>query len=191
VAAGFTRFKIRAFQTTFGLIVTCLEYYVTSNVKQRPDQPVQEGNWLKLKMKTLWPFESSINVYSWTSPKFPNTWVFSDTDVRRPRISLPYSPHTVTNKHCFSADINKKISRLEQITNHGVLKSETLHMLHMYVGVLGGKLCIRGLAWSTCHFVRPLVFIYALHNRTKPDKSQGGSRRLLSMRLLSWADIFT
>ena len=66
-------------------------------------------------------------------------------------------------------------------------------MLHMCVcvGVAGGKLCLRGLAWSTCHFVHLLVFMYALHNRTKPDKSQGGSRRLLSKQLLSSADIFT
>jgi hypothetical protein len=53
-------------------------------------------------------------------------------------------------------------------------------MLHMWVLAGYRKLGARGLAWSTCHFVRLLVFMLVLHNRTKLDKSQGGSRRLLS-----------
>ena len=61
-------------------------------------------------------------------------------------------------------------------------------MLHMNVCVL---------VWyetSNAYVVLPgqhvtwyvrLFFMYALHNRKKPDESQGDSRRLLSKQLLS------
>ena len=50
-------------------------------------------------------------------------------------------------------------------------------------GCVGGARCefgVRCLTWTTCHLACLLVFVYALHNRRKLDKSQGGLRRLLS-----------